>query len=121
MVTLDGSTEVSSVDSTSIEKKPPADPAMPVAQSDSIAEKELAHHPPTETKETSLETAEKSPSQEQQQQQQQDEEEEEDNHEYPAKWRLALITIALCLSVLCMALVRWANRIHCLDDQLTGF
>lgn len=33
------------------------------------------------------------------------EEEEEEQLEYPAKWRLALITIALCLSVFCMALV----------------
>jgi hypothetical protein len=30
---------------------------------------------------------------------------EEDDFEYPAKWRLAAITIALCLSVFCMALV----------------
>lgn len=34
-----------------------------------------------------------------------EEEEEEEQVEYPAKWRLALITIALCLSVFCMALV----------------
>ena len=33
-------------------------------------------------------------------------EKEEEEIEYPAKWRLALITIALCLSVFCMALVR---------------
>jgi hypothetical protein len=31
---------------------------------------------------------------------------EDDNIEYPSSWRLALITIALCLSVFCMALVR---------------
>jgi hypothetical protein len=30
---------------------------------------------------------------------------EEDDFEYPTKWRLAAITIALCLSVFCMALV----------------
>lgn len=30
---------------------------------------------------------------------------EEDESEYPARWRLGLITIALCLSVFCMALV----------------
>lgn len=29
----------------------------------------------------------------------------EDDTEYPAAWRLGLITIALCLSVFCMALV----------------
>lgn len=34
------------------------------------------------------------------------EEKEEEGIEYPAKWRLALITIALCLAVFCMALVR---------------
>lgn len=33
------------------------------------------------------------------------EDNEEAQIEYPAKWRLALITIALCLSVFCMALV----------------
>jgi hypothetical protein len=32
--------------------------------------------------------------------------EEEDDAEYPKSWKLALITIALCLSVFCMALVR---------------
>ncbi|KAG5996383.1 hypothetical protein E4U43_002862 [Claviceps pusilla] len=30
--------------------------------------------------------------------------EEAEHHEYPASWRLGLITIALCLSVFCMAL-----------------
>lgn len=39
-----------------------------------------------------------------------EEEEDEEQVEYPAKWRLALITIALCLSVFCMALV-WAPSI----------
>jgi hypothetical protein len=29
----------------------------------------------------------------------------DDDSEYPEKWRLGLITIALCLSVFCMALV----------------
>ena len=33
-------------------------------------------------------------------------EETNDEIEYPAKWRLALIMIALCLAVFCMALVR---------------
>lgn len=32
-------------------------------------------------------------------------ESQEDDTEYPAAWRLGLITIALCLSVFCMALV----------------
>lgn len=31
---------------------------------------------------------------------------EDPEHEYPKAWRLAVITIALCLSVFCMALVR---------------
>jgi hypothetical protein len=30
---------------------------------------------------------------------------DEDTFEYPTKWRLAAITVALCLSVFCMALV----------------
>lgn len=36
--------------------------------------------------------------------------EQEDKIEYPASWKLALITIALCLSVFCMALVRPTNQ-----------
>lgn len=35
--------------------------------------------------------------------------EEEDDFEYPTKWKLAIITIALCLSVFCMALVGLTN------------
>jgi hypothetical protein len=31
---------------------------------------------------------------------------DDDDFEYPTKWRLAAITMALCLSVFCMALVR---------------
>jgi len=34
----------------------------------------------------------------------------EDDEEYPKKWRLALITMALCLSVFCMALVSPRKR-----------
>lgn len=30
---------------------------------------------------------------------------DDDNFEYPTKWRLTAITVALCLSVFCMALV----------------
>ena len=30
---------------------------------------------------------------------------DDDNHQYPPKWRLVLITTAMCLSVFCMALV----------------
>lgn len=30
---------------------------------------------------------------------------DEDDFEYPTKWKLAAITVALCLSVFCMALV----------------
>lgn len=32
---------------------------------------------------------------------------DEDDFEYPTKWKLTIITIALCLSVFCMALVSW--------------
>jgi hypothetical protein len=32
-------------------------------------------------------------------------EDDEDTFEYPKKWRLTAITVALCLSVFCMALV----------------
>lgn len=34
---------------------------------------------------------------------------EDDGIEYPAAWKLVLITIALCLSVFCVALVRFST------------
>jgi hypothetical protein len=39
---------------------------------------------------------------------------DDDDFEYPTKWRLTAITLALCLSVFCMALVRrWCrSRLH---------
>jgi hypothetical protein len=37
---------------------------------------------------------------------------DDDNFEYPTAWKLAAITTALCLSVFCMALVRWAWWLH---------
>jgi hypothetical protein len=36
--------------------------------------------------------------------------ENDDDFEYPSGWRLAVITIALCLSVFCMALVSISRR-----------
>ncbi|KAK8915416.1 hypothetical protein H634G_07573 [Metarhizium anisopliae BRIP 53293] len=50
---------------------------------------------------------------------------EEDESEYPARWRLGLITIALCLSVFCMALdntiiataiPRITDQFHAIED-----
>jgi hypothetical protein len=85
MGNLDASTEASSVDSASMEKTQiPAESNEP--------ETALAEEPAPEAKETGV-AAEVQ------------EEKEGDEIEYPAKWRLALITIALCLSVFCMALV----------------
>ena len=43
---------------------------------------------------------------------------EEPEPEYPTSWKLAMITIALCLSVFCMALVSSA-RSKCRSSQLT--
>jgi hypothetical protein len=43
---------------------------------------------------------------------------EEPEPEYPTSWKLAMITIALCLSVFCMALVSSA-RFKCRSLQLT--
>ena len=43
--------------------------------------------------------------------------EEEDAFEYPTKWKLAAISIALCLSVFCMALVSKTA----VDRRLHGF
>ena len=45
-------------------------------------------------------------------------EEEDPEPEYPTSWKLAMITIALCLSVFCMALVSSA-RSKCRSSQLT--
>ena len=38
---------------------------------------------------------------------------EEDDFEYPTKWKLAVITVALCLSVFCMALVSDTDYCGC--------
>jgi hypothetical protein len=38
---------------------------------------------------------------------------EEDDFEYPTKWKLTIITIALCLSVFCMALVGSVYHLTC--------
>lgn len=135
MVTLDGSTERSSVDSTSFEKRTLADndnendnATTPVARSDSAIEKGHAVDEPyrdvvpATEKEDTLETTEESTSQNQKQQDQGEDDEEE---EYPSKWKLGLITIALCLSVFCMALdntiiataiPRITDQFHALDD-----
>lgn len=43
---------------------------------------------------------------------------EETESEYPTSWKLVMITIALCLSVFCMALVSSA-RSKCRSSQLT--
>lgn len=40
--------------------------------------------------------------------------EEDPEHEYPKAWRLGVITIALCLSVFCMALVRITRLRPCI-------
>lgn len=42
---------------------------------------------------------------------------QEDSTEYPAAWKLGLITIALCLSVFCVALVCFAPTQWLLDEQ----
>jgi hypothetical protein len=35
-----------------------------------------------------------------------DDDDEDDDYDYPKSWKLGLISVALCLSVFCMALVR---------------
>lgn len=46
--------------------------------------------------------------------------EEDDDFEYPTKWRLTAITIALCLSVFCMALVRYNRFNPDIERKLTS-
>lgn len=108
--TLDGSTDVSRVDSSSERKvdlgtegtrlptpsdtnEAPIDPAAGLAQSEK--QQGVEEEAGEVTEKAATRTAE---------------EEEDDENEYPAKWRLALITIALCLSVFCMALVSIEKR-----------
>jgi hypothetical protein len=101
MVAFDGSTEVSSVDSAIDNEKRAPDSAM----ENKVAMDERSREETTTTEKiegTTEAVVESSSSQSQQDQEQGNGEEEE----YPASWRLALITIALCLSVFCMALVR---------------
>lgn len=110
MGNLDGSTEASSVDSASLDKSrmlaelsdpekhaPVEEPSTAVAEST------------TENKETGLEK----------EGQQETEGTEDEDIEYPAKWRLTLITIALCLSVFCMALVGSPSRSVAWSGKMT--
>jgi hypothetical protein len=46
--------------------------------------------------------------------------EEDDDFEYPTKWRLTAITIALCLSVFCMALVCYHRSKPDFERKLTS-
>lgn len=45
---------------------------------------------------------------------------EEDDFEYPTKWKLAIITLALCLSVFCMALVGF-QEVDVLPDNKADY
>lgn len=106
---LEGSTDVSLVDSGSVKK---AD----------LGTEKTSLSTPRVNNEASIETTVDHTKSEKQHDVQEDAREavaaeaatketvEEDNEEYPKKWRLALITIALCLSVFCMALVSPEKR-----------
>ncbi|CRG91957.1 Putative HC-toxin efflux carrier TOXA [Talaromyces islandicus] len=117
---LEGSTDVSRVDSASVRKadldvdgtriSTPSDNEAPIGPTAEHAQSEKQHGVEKEAGETAEQTTEI---------------EAEDESEYPAKWRLALITIALCLSVFCMALdntiiataiPRITDQFHAVDD-----
>lgn len=98
--TLEGSTDVSRVDSASVRK---ADLGTEGARLST----------PSDNNEAPIETAAEHTQSEKQHGAAEvaaGETTEEDEEEYPAKWRLALITMALCLSVFCMALVSLAEE-----------
>jgi hypothetical protein len=95
---LEGSTDVSRVDSASVRKAdlgtegtrlstPSNNNEVPIESTAEHTQSEKHHAVEEDAGEVAAEEA------------------AEDDDEYPAKWRLALITIALCLSVFCMALV----------------
>lgn len=102
---MDASTEASSVD-TSLEKREAA-MLQGTSEEPPHTEKREDVAPVTAETETQQPTSEKAVheiSDEPTKQPAVDD--EDDNIEYPSSWRLALITVALCLSVFCMALVR---------------
>lgn len=106
--TLEGSTDVSCVDSASVRKAdlgtegtrlstPSDNNEVPIETSVEHTQSEKQHGVEEEAGEVAAAAAAEAA-------------EEEDEEEYPAKWRLVLITLALCLSVFCMALVSRGKR-----------
>lgn len=109
--TLDGSTDVSLADGQSITERNnmalETEKQIEAGQRDNSSRDEhTTIHEPIADEKAALETAlDKEDSADAPNEKEIENEEEEEQIEYPAKWRLALITIALCLSVFCMALV----------------
>lgn len=108
---LDGSTDVSLADGQSIRERNnmalESEKQVEAGQPDDASRDEQATvHEPIADEKAAVDTAlEKADSGDVTDEKKIENEEEEEQLEYPAKWRLALITIALCLSVFCMALV----------------
>lgn len=112
---LEGSTDVSLADGQSLTERNimvlESEKQIEGGQRDTSSrdEQTTVHEPVADEKtavEKSLEKADcADAANEEEIQKGEEEEEEEEQVEYPAKWRLTLITIALCLSVFCMALV----------------
>lgn len=97
------STVAHSKEPSFLEKKEPAESVMPStapsmrepsAEPSALEEKEAKVQPDDKAAEQKS-TASAS-----------DDDDDDDDFEYPKAWRLAVITLALCLSVFCMALVR---------------
>ncbi|KAE8550205.1 hypothetical protein EYB25_006426 [Talaromyces marneffei] len=111
---LEGSTDVSLADGQSLTERNimvlESEKQIEGGQRDTSSrdEQTTVHEPVADEKtavEKSLEKADSADAaNEEEIQKGEEEEEEEEQVEYPAKWRLTLITIALCLSVFCMAL-----------------
>lgn len=93
---LEGSTDVSRVDSASVNNKTDLD----------VEKSRLST--PSDSKDATVDldpTTAEHPHSEKQHDAEKVDNATEDEEQYPAKWRLALISTALCLSVFCMALV----------------
>lgn len=88
---MDAPSLTSSLPPSVSEKKEPADTTMPAEEHHDSKEKAATAGGPVALANVEQAAAEATP--------------DEDEDEYPKAWKLAFITIALCLSVFCMALV----------------
>jgi hypothetical protein len=107
---LDGSTDVSLADAQSLTERNnmtlETEKQIEAGQRDDASrDEQTAVHEPVADEKAAIDAALEKPDSADVSNDKETANEEDEQVEYPAKWRLALITIALCLSVFCMALV----------------